>query len=474
MARSGVRDTPTPCRGGPQSSMHGETEQTPSSWQTLNPPDTRTCTVEELRRYFEDSWRLYVQLFDTLEPGALHLQPDPLRHPLVFYRGHTAAFYINKLRAAGLLDAGIDPRLDELLAVGVDPDRPEELSGEWGWPSEAAVRAYCQQVYATVSRFLDRWRPQTPIRPADPGWAFLMGVEHERIHLETSSVLFRQLPLDQLRRPTDWAMAPTAGEPPPLRWLPVPAAAVRLGRDEDRPSRYGWDNEFGTLQVPVSAFEASETLVSNRAFHAFWADGGYQDRRHWTDEGWQWLTGEGAAAPRFWRVRGETLRYRAMFEELDMPWSWPVEVNCHEAEAYCRWRGDGSRLLTEAEWQVIADDAPRQGDDVFTHPGYNLNLRCGSPTPVDAHPGGRGGLGFYDAHGNVWQWLSDDFQPLPGFAAHPLYADFSAPYFTPHHAALRGGAWVTTGTGASRHYRLWFRRHFYQHAGFRIARDRSA
>ena len=38
-------------------------------------------------------------------------------------------------------------------------------------------------------------------------------------------------------------------------------------------------------------------------------------------------------------------------------------------------------------------------------------------------------------------------------------------------ALLRGGAWATTGTGASVHYRLWFRRHFYQHAGFRLVRS---
>lgn len=443
-------------------------------WRTLNPPSTRTATIDDLRDYFEDSWRLYEQLFATLVDGAMQQQPDPLRHPLVFYMGHTAAFYINKLREARLLQDGVDVRLDELLAVGVDPSRPEELEGQWGWPSEDAVRDYRRHVYDVMTDFLDSWRPQMPIREGDPEWAILMGVEHDRIHLETSSVLFRQLSVDHLRRPVGWQTAPTDTPPPAMRWLTVPPTQVRLGRDRDTPDRYGWDNEFGELAVSVAAFEASETLVSNQDFHAFWADGGYQDRRHWSDEGWAWLQKDGAVGPRFWRVRpGAPPRYRAMFEEMDMPWSWPVEVNAHEAEAFCRWRADGSRLLTEAEWQAIADDAPRHEDDFFAHPGYNLNLRFGSPTPVDFFPEGRSALGFYDATGNVWQWLSDDFRPLPGFKAHPYYLDFSEPFFTPHHATLRGGAWVTTGTGASRHYRLWFRRHFYQHAGFRIARDLS-
>jgi hypothetical protein len=32
--------------------------------------------------------------------NAFYLRPEPLRHPLIFYLGHTAAFYINKLIVA--------------------------------------------------------------------------------------------------------------------------------------------------------------------------------------------------------------------------------------------------------------------------------------------------------------------------------------------------------------------------------------
>lgn len=34
-----------------------------------------------------------------------------------------------------------------------------------------------------------------------PGWALFMGFEHEDIHLETSSVLFRELPAHCLKKP---------------------------------------------------------------------------------------------------------------------------------------------------------------------------------------------------------------------------------------------------------------------------------
>ena len=42
-----------------------------------------------------------------------------------------------------------------------------------------------------------------------PQWAVVMGIEHERIHLETSSVLIRQLPVDMVTVPEGWVHGPT-------------------------------------------------------------------------------------------------------------------------------------------------------------------------------------------------------------------------------------------------------------------------
>lgn len=41
-----------------------------------------------------------------------------------------------------------------------------------------------------------------------PQWGLLMGMEHERIHLETSSVLIRQLPVDLVTKPEGWVYGP--------------------------------------------------------------------------------------------------------------------------------------------------------------------------------------------------------------------------------------------------------------------------
>ena len=42
-------------------------------------------------------------------------------------------------------------------------------------------------------------------------------------------------------------------------------------------------------------------------------------------------------------------RYRAMFDVIEMPLHWPVDVNYHEAKAFCLWKGPEYRLPTEAE-----------------------------------------------------------------------------------------------------------------------------
>lgn len=436
---------------------------------SLPPPSPNDFTQDSIRAYFENTWQLYETLFSAVgDDQRLYEQPDPLRHPLVFYVGHTAAFYINKLRMAGLLDDGIDAAAETLFARGVDPHTAAELDGPAaGWPDIPAVRRYREAAHARIHAVIDTL-PVGSVGPDHPAWSLFMGLEHDRIHLETSSVLLRQLDARHLRRPDGWRIAPTHTAAPDIRWCDIPARTVTIGRPDGAPL-YGWDNEYGQNTVEVAPFQVTAHTVTNRAFLDFVSDGGYADQRLWSDEGWRWRAAQAVTRPRFWVGDADQPRYRAMFEELDMPWAWPVEVNAHEAAAFCRWRG-GVRLPTEAEHLALTARAPLDAGDVITHPGYNLNLRYASPTPVDHFTPTQDGI--FDSYGNVWEWLADDFAPLPGFKTHPLYEDFSSPYFDTLHATMRGGAWVSSGESASRYYRLWFRRHFYQHAGFRMVRPR--
>jgi hypothetical protein len=64
----------------------------------------------------------------------------------------------------------------------------------YDWPTVAELRDYRGRVRALVCEFIERMPIELPIHWQSPAWVILMGIEHERIHLETSSVLIRQLP----------------------------------------------------------------------------------------------------------------------------------------------------------------------------------------------------------------------------------------------------------------------------------------
>ena len=79
--------------------------------------------------------------------------------------------------------------------------------------------------------------------------------------------------------------------------------------------------------------------------------------------------------------------------------------------------------------------------------------------------------GFNDVNGNIWEWCEDHFNGLPGGVTHFLYDDFSTPCYDGRHNIIMGGSWASTGDEASRFARFMFRRHFYQHCGFRLCRS---
>jgi formylglycine-generating enzyme required for sulfatase activity len=216
-------------------------------------------------------------------------------------------------------------------------------------------------------------------------------------------------------------------------------------------------------------------MITNGEFKEFVHNGGYENPSYWDEEAWQWKNHYRVKYPKFWLVdEGGNYQYRAMFDALDLPLDWPVEVNYYEAIAYCRFQGQGIRLMTEAEWNLATYGSQKNRcytleNDNFDD--YNLNLKFCSPTPVGMLKNTGNNSEIYDLRGNVWEWLEDDFNPLTDFQPHYLYADNSTPFFNSQHKMMLGGAWVTNGTEILPYYRNWFRRNFYQHAGFRIAQS---
>lgn len=466
--------------------------------------------------YFENTWGLTESLFSALRSEeAYFLRPyHKTRHPLIFYYAHPVTFYVNKLLVAGLIDAPINQHFEVLFETGVDEMSWDDLheGDQMLWPSLDEVVEYRKTVYALV-RDLIKNHPafDAPITMDSPAWAMAMCFEHERIHLETSSVLMRELPPQHLKTPENWPRVLLSEKPQP-NTSPVPDThypannpmvsvmekSVRLGKPRAWPS-FGWDNEYGEENHQVAAFKASQRLISNGEYYEFVSSGGYLNDSYWSEDGLAWRRFRNTRWPTFWvqdgPVGSHRFKLRTTFSVEEMQWDWPVVANHYEAKAYCAWRSERDavnvpyRLLQEKEHLAIREPALQDAgqwqadkpellkldrvmaDEAELASAYevNNNLHFGSESPVDRFA--PNSLGFNDVFGNVWQWCEDTFHPLPDFRIHPYYVDFSTPCFDDQHHMILGGSFISTGDEASIWARFHFRPHFFQHAGFRIVQS---
>jgi len=424
---------------------------------------------EQIRQYFHCTWEIDEQLYTAIiDNDTFYQRADPLRHPLIFYIGHTAAFFINKLILAKVISERVNPEFESMFAVGVDEMSWDDLNeANYNWPSLSEVMIYRNQVRKLVDNLISDLDLVIPIKWDNPFWIIMMGIEHQRIHLETSSMLIRQLPLESLQDNGLGNICTFDHEPVSNAMINVYGRKVKLGKSYES-SFYGWDNEYGTHEYEVADFQAAKYLVSNHEFRQFIQAGGYKTQKWWTYEGWSWRQYTKAEHPRFWLQKDDKWFLRLMIHEILMPWSWPVEVNYLEAKAFCNWKAAQLnlpfRLPTEEEWYILYDDHVKQDQPWWKEAPGNINLEhFHSPCPVDVFMFDK----FYDIIGNVWQWTETPINGFNGFKVHPCYDDFSTPTFDGRHNIFKGGSWISTGNEATRDSRYAFRRHFFQHAGFR-------
>jgi 5-histidylcysteine sulfoxide synthase/putative 4-mercaptohistidine N1-methyltranferase len=426
------------------------------------------ATREQIRAYFHQTADLYESLFQALKSDeAYYVKPIHLRHPLIFYYGHTNTFFVNKLILAGLITQRVNPQFESMFAVGVDEMGWDDVSEKnYQWPTPAEVKAYRSSVRILIDDLINTLPLSLPIDWDSKWWPILMGIEHERIHLETSSVLIRQHALQFVKSSPDWAPCRSDDAIAPVNSLvDIPAVKIQLSKSTDY---YGWDNEYGQYEAHCLAFQAAKYLTSNAEFLTFVEAGGYQDNQYWQEEGLAWKEYTKVEHPTFWLKQEGIWALRLMTEVVSMPWSWPVEVNYHEAKAFCQWQSTQLnkqvRMPTENEWHSLYLHAGLSDETVATSKNSNLFLdHSASSCPVNQFAHGD----LYDVVGNVWQWTETSIFPFDGFKVHPLYDDFTTPTFDGRHNIIKGGSWISTGNEALKSARYAFRRHFFQHAGFR-------
>ncbi|WP_108060866.1 5-histidylcysteine sulfoxide synthase [Poseidonibacter lekithochrous] len=430
-------------------------------------------TVEEkraeIKEYFLQTYELDEKLFDLIkDEKCFYKQPNRLRHPLIFYFGHTATFFINKLTLANILPNRVNKDFESKFAVGVDEMSWDDLeSKNYKWPTVDETKDYRAQVKQIILELIDTIEFTMPINWESPMWVIMMGIEHENIHVETSSVLLRELGYKYISQDEIFEYVnEESSSYPQNELLAVKGGEVLIEKDRAKPDFYGWDNEFSFHKSHINNFEASKYLVSNGEFLEFVKDGGYNKPEFFSSEGKEWLDFTQAKHPTFW-IKEEDDKYflREINREIPLPLNYPVDINVYEAEAFCKYKslqlGYEVRLPSEDEYYRLYDYVKADEKDA------NIGLKQFNQSPVDKYEFD----GFYDVTGNVWQWSLTPTYPFDDFETHPIYDDFTTPTFDDRHALMKGGSFISLGNEILREARYAFRKHFFQHAGFRYVKS---
>ena len=416
---------------------------------------TRTLDLVDLSE--EDQWR----------------QHSPLMSPLVWDLAHVGNYedlwLLREVAGRPAVDASLDPMYDAFRHPR--PDRPAlPLLG----PAQA--RAYVAEVRGRVLDALeDVDLDQAGRRLAHGAFAYGMVIQHEHQHDETM-LATRQLMGERAVPPP----GSTTPAPPPQPYagpdeVHIPGGVFTMGTDLEP---WAYDNERPAHPVEVAPFAIDAVPVTCGAYAAFVVDGGYDEPRWWSEDGWKWRQQAELAAPQYWErdgAGGWTVLRSGRRDGLVA--DEPVDHVCwYEADAFARWAG--KRLPTEAEWELAASWGPDGtksrwpwGDAEPDATRANLGQRHDRPAPVGSYPAGASRWGVHQLVGDVWEWTSSDFAGYPGFRSFP-YREYSEVFFGPEYKVLRGGSWATAPVAVRTTFRNWdypIRRQIF--AGFRCARD---
>ncbi|MFE0440965.1 ergothioneine biosynthesis protein EgtB [Streptomyces nigra] len=407
-------------------------------------------------------------LTSCVEGPDLTGQVSPLMSPLVWDLAHIG----NQeeqwlLRAVGGQEA-IRPEIDSLYDAFEHP-RAERPKLPLLSPEDA--RGYVAEVRGRALEVLER-DVLKGRRLTEAGFAFGMVAQHEQQHDETMLITH------QLRRGPQALTAPDPDPAPPFTGpseVLVPGGPFTMGTSTEP---WALDNERPAHRREVAHYWIDTTPVTNGAYQAFIDDGGYDDERWWTPDGWAHIRQHGIHAPLFWhRDGGQWLRRRFGVTEVVPPDEPVLHVCWFEADAYARWAG--RRLPTEAEWEKAARHDPVSGrstrypwGDADPAPRHaNLGQRHLRPAPAGSYPQGESPLGVRQLIGDVWEWTASDFLPYPGFQVFP-YKEYSEVFFGPGYKVLRGGSFAVDEVACRGTFRNWdypIRRQIF--SGFRTARS---
>ena len=393
----------------------------------------------------------------SAEDCAIQSMPDA--SPVKWHLAHTTWFFetfVLAPRARGY--RAFDPAYRVLFnsyynAVGEKHPRPER--GMLSRPGLGQVMAYRDHVDGAMLELLGRERD------AELDALVELGLQHEQQHQELILTDVKHLLSRNPLKPAylkQWPLTPIRAREP--RWIGFEGGLHEVGHAG---AGFCFDNETPRHRVWLEAFEIASHPVTHGDFIDFIAAGGYRRPELWLSAGWDLVRARGWTAPQYWEQRDGVWYAFTLHGEVPVDRNTPIcHVSFFEAEAFARWAD--ARLPTEAEWEVAARAAPREGNFVESGALHPLALR-------EAPAEGR----LAQAFGDVWEWTRSDYAPYPGFRpVEGAVGEYNGKFMSGQYV-LRGGSCVTPAS----HIRATYRNFFppdarWQFSGLRLARDAEA
>lgn len=236
-------------------------------------------------------------------------------------------------------------------------------------------------------------------------------------------------------------------------WLRVEKDNYQIGHVGEG---FCFDNESGSHEVHLEAFEIADRLVTNGEYLKFMNEDGYQNHENWLSEGLDWANQQLIKAPMYWIKEDNQWMHYTLGGLKPIDLNEPVShLSFYEADAYARWAG--YRLPTEFEWEIacktyepmIPEDALLLDNDQY-------------------HPSLMNGYGFY---GNLWEWTSSAYLPYPFYKAPGGALGEYNGKFMVNQKVLRGGSFATPKEQIRATYRNFFHPHLqWLFSGVRLAK----
>ena len=263
-----------------------------------------------------------------------------------------------------------DPTHPKLASILPEADRcfdPAAVGPSGRWSLELpALQTLKQYLVDTLETTLDLLEAA----PDDDAALhfYRLALFHEDQRSEAFAELAQAAGLDARVLPP---LATTVARDPLL----FPATRWRLGSE---PGGFVFDNEKWAHEVALPEFEIDAQAVNWAQYSEFVQDGGYDERRHWSDVGWGWVQMLGRRTPRNVDQMRQGVLLRRFGHLVRAPLTQAAaHVSWFEADAWCRWAG--RRLPSEAEWEAASVQGASRG------------LRWG----------------------DVWEWTSNSFRAYP-------------------------------------------------------------